>query len=70
MPGVISLKSRQRRMMDWMSTDLAYRFIAIGRTSPWPDESNPPVPDEKMTEITELIRFAESRFIQICKGNT
>ena len=50
-------------MMDWMSTDLAYRFIAIGRTSPWPDESNPPVPDEKMTEITELIRFAKSRFI-------
>ena len=63
MPGVITLKSRQRRMMDWMNTNLAYRFIAIGRTSPWPDESNPPVPDEKMTEITELIRFAKSRFI-------
>lgn len=55
MPGVVTLKSRQRRMTDWMKTDLAYRFIAIGRTSPWEDENNPPTPDEKMTDVTELI---------------
>lgn len=42
-------------MIDWMNTDLSYRFIGIGRTSPWSDENNPPVPDEKQTEITELI---------------
>ena len=47
MPGVVTLKSRQRRMMDWMNTYLAYRFIAIGRTSPWEDENNPPYPDER-----------------------
>lgn len=55
MPGVVTLKSRQRRMMDWMNTNLAYRFIAIGRTSPWEDENNPPYPDERQTEIEELI---------------
>ena len=55
MPGTVTLKSRQRRMQDFMSSDLAYRFIAIGRTSPWEDENNPPVPDETMTEVTELI---------------
>ena len=42
-------------MMDWMSTDLAYRFIAIGRTSPWEDENNPPYPSETQTEVEELI---------------
>lgn len=55
MPGCVTLKSRMRRMMDWMNTDLAYRFIAIGRTSPWPDENNPPYPDETQTEVEELI---------------
>lgn len=55
MPGIVTLKSRQRRMMDWMNTNLAYRFIAIGKTSPWTDENNPPYPDEKMTEVSELI---------------
>lgn len=42
-------------MQDWMNSNLAYRFIAIGRTSAWNDENNPPVPDEKMTEVEELI---------------
>lgn len=55
MPGTVTLKSRQRRMLDWMNTDLAYRFIAIGRTTPWSDENNPPHPDETMTEVEELI---------------
>ena len=71
MPGCVTLKSRQRRMMDWMNTDLAYRFIAIGRTSPWPDENNPPYPDETQTEVEELIglqrvdsyKFANSSLI-------
>lgn len=55
MPGVVTLKSRQRRMTDWLKTDLAYRFIAIGRTSPWEDDNNPPYPEETQTEVTELI---------------
>ena len=43
-------------MTNWMSSDLAYRFIAIGRTTPWEDgETNPPYPDERQTEIEELI---------------
>ena len=56
MPGCVTLRSRQRRMKDWMDADLAYRFIAIGRTTPWPDgENNPPYPDERQTEVEELI---------------
>ena len=55
MPGVVTLKSRQRRMLDWMSTDLAYRFIGIGGQTPWPDDANPPIPDERQEEVTELI---------------
>ena len=55
MPGVVTLQSRQRRMHDWMSTDLAYRFVGIGRTTPWEDDNNPPNPSETMTEVTELV---------------
>lgn len=55
MPGTVTLKSRQRRMIQWTDTELSYRFIAIGRTSPWENENEPPTPDETMTEVTELI---------------
>lgn len=55
MPGVVTLKSRQRRMMDWMDTGLAYRFVGIGKQTAWPDDANPPIPDETQEEVTELI---------------
>lgn len=55
MPGIVTLQSRMRRAHDWMNTDLSYRFIGIGRTSPWSDENNPPYPAEDTTEVTELI---------------
>lgn len=55
MPGTVTLKSRQRRMMDWMNSNLSYRFVGIGRTTPWEDENNPPYPDEKQEDVTELI---------------
>ena len=42
-------------MMDWMNSNLSYRFVGIGRTSPWEDENNPPYPDERQTEVEELI---------------
>jgi len=73
MPGIVTLKSRQRRMMDWMDTDLAYRFIAIGRTSPWSDEGTPPIPDEKMTEVEELIglqRIASYQYAKVIPNPT
>lgn len=67
MPGVVTLQSRQRRMCDWMSSNIAYRFIAIGRTTAWPDgENNPPTPSEKTTEVEELIRFTKIRFLSVC----
>lgn len=55
MPGVITLASRIRRMHDWMRSELSYRFIGIGKTSPWPDENNPPYPDENATDVVELV---------------
>lgn len=73
MPGIVTLKSRMRRAHDWMSTDLAYRFVAIGRTSPWPDETNPPIPDEKQTEVEELIglqRIASYQYAKVIPNPT
>ena len=57
-----------------MSSDLAYRFIAIGRTTAWPDgEHNPPYPDEKQTEIEELIglqRIDSYQFAKVIENPT
>ena len=41
--------------MDWISTDLSYRFVGIGKKTPWENENNPPYPEETQTEVTELI---------------
>lgn len=54
MPGIVTLKSRQRRMVDWMNLP-NYMYFGIGRTTAWSDEMHPPVPDETATEVEELI---------------
>lgn len=73
MPGVVTLKSRQRRMMDFMSTDLSYRFVGIGKSTAWPDENNPPYPSENMTDVTELIglqRVDSYKFAKVIQNPT
>lgn len=67
MPGVITLASRQRRMHDWMNSDLSYRFVGIGKTSAWPDDNNPPYPSETMTEVTELVGLQRIDYYKYAK---
>lgn len=54
MPAVITLKSRQRRMIDFMNLPKNY-YVAIGRTTAWTDESEPPFPDDTKQTIEELV---------------
>lgn len=73
MPGIVTLKSRQRRMLDFMDTKLSYRFVGIGKTSPWADENNPPYPSENMTDVTELIglqRIDSYKFAKVIQNPT
>ena len=37
MPSVVTLKARQRQMLEFMEDTKAYRFIALGRSTAWPD---------------------------------
>ena len=54
MPAVITLKSRQRRMLNFMNLPKNY-YVAVGRTSAWSDEGEPPFPDETKQTIEELV---------------
>ena len=53
MPSVVTLKARQRQMLEFMEDTKAYRFIALGRSTAWPDDIHPPVPDDKKQELEE-----------------
>lgn len=54
MYAAVTLKSRQRRMVDFYNlTDSKY--VLIGRTSPWNNEMIPPMPTGEETALTELI---------------
>lgn len=67
MPCVCTRKFRQRQMLYFMETKFAHRFIAIGRTTPWEDETNPPRPNEDATEIEELIGLQRVAWIKYAK---
>lgn len=54
MPAIVTLESRQRRMVDWFNLPLN-KYIGIGRTTPWKDETDPDLPDGKATELEEFI---------------
>lgn len=54
MPAVVTIWSRQRRMMDWYN--LPYEeYMTFGRRTPWPDEKNPPIPTGYETEVEDMI---------------
>lgn len=54
MPCTMTLKSRQRRMVDWFNLPLN-KYIGIGRTTAWTDDTDPDLPDETATELENLI---------------
>ena len=59
MPSVVTLKARQRQMLEFMEDTKAYRFIALGRSTAWPDDIHPPVPDDKKQELED--KFTKKR---------
>lgn len=54
MPCIVTLKSRQRRMVDFFTLPLN-KYIGIGRTAPWDDETDPDLPDGEATSVESLI---------------
>ena len=40
MPAIVTLASRQRRMVDFFNLPLN-KYIGIGRTTKWKDETDP-----------------------------
>lgn len=65
--GIITLQARQRAMSEFISANKDYRFMAIGRTTPWTDESNPPTPSQSMTSVEELIGLQRVDFYKYAK---
>jgi hypothetical protein len=56
MPNYVALPliGNTSRGVDFISTPL---WICLGRTTPWPDEENPPIADPNTTNITEPIIY-------------
>lgn len=67
MAGKVTLAARQRQMREFMSDTKNYRFIALGKQTPWPVESEPPEPDETATELEELIGLQRVDFYKYAK---
>lgn len=67
MPGVVTLKARQRMMLEFMDDKKNYRFMALGKQTAWPVESDPPVPDETKQTIDELIGLQRVDFYKYAK---
>lgn len=42
-------------------------YLALGRTSRWENENIPPVPDEHVTDLQELIGFKRMDTVSLCK---
>lgn len=52
--AAVTVKSRQRRMIDFYNLD-GSKYILIGRTSAWQNELLPPMPTGDETSLDELI---------------
>lgn len=70
----LTLWDRQRRMLDYFNMP-GTTYVALGKQSPWKDENDPnisdtypPMPDEKATNIQEMIgmqRIAWKKFAKV-----
>lgn len=54
-------------MFEFMEDAKNYRFIALGRQTPWPVETDPPVPNDKTQNIEELIGLQRVDFYKYAK---
>ncbi|MBQ2639159.1 MAG: hypothetical protein IJF92_00115 [Bacilli bacterium] len=67
MSGKVTLKCRQRMMFEFMEVEKNYRFIALGKQTSWPVETDPPVPDDTKQELDELIGLQRVDFYKYAK---
>ena len=67
MAGVVTLKARQRMMREFMDSSKSYRYMALGKQTPWPVETDPPIPDENSQEIEELIGLQRVDYYKYAK---
>ena len=67
MPSICTLKARQRMMQEFLADTKAYRFIALGKSTAWPDDLNPPVPSDKKQELDELIGLQRVDYYKYAK---
>lgn len=51
--AIFTTKNRVYTAVNFKASDSLY--LAIGRTTPWPDEYNPPTPLVSQTEVDELV---------------
>lgn len=70
---VITMWDRQRRLLDFYNLT-GQMFIGLAKTSPWTDSEDPdisdtypPVPDEKATELQELIGMQRIQWKKFAK---
>lgn len=42
-------------------------FLALGKTSPWENENTPPVADEALTDLEDLVGFKRMDVVSLCK---
>ncbi len=54
-------------MFEFMDTAKSYRFMALGRQSPWPIEKEPPTPDYTKQDIEELIGLQRVDYYKYAK---
>ena len=75
MSGKVTLKCRQRMMFEFMEVEKNYRFIALGKQTSWPVETDPPVPDDtkqtlivgNVSQITKNLEESIQIYVKIDK---
>ncbi len=65
--GKVTLAARQRQMLEFMDNSKNYRFIGLGKRTPWPVEEEPPEPDETMTDLEEIIGLQRVDYYKYAK---
>lgn len=70
---VLTLWDRQRRMQDFYNLPKTM-YVGLAKTTPWVDENDPdisdtfpPMPDERMTELEELIGMQRVQWKKFAK---
>lgn len=64
--GVTSYRARARRAL--LHKQNSTYWVAIGRTTPWPNEDSPPLPSPGTNDIEEAIVFVRPQLVSLAKA--